>query len=209
MLNAICETDGLVARLLLIRHAQSTWNAEGRWQGWADPPLSAEGVRQAAAAAARLGGLGLERVVSSDLARAQRTAEVLAGGLGLGHVEADAGWRERNVGEWSGLTRVEIEARWPGQLLAWREGRLERPPGGEAQAELEARVRAGLERAAGGSGVSLVVTHGGVIHTAERLLGVEVTHIGNLGGRWVEDGGAAGEAFTTDAESPAGHTTVL
>ena len=198
-----------MARLLLIRHAQSTWNAEGRWQGWADPPLSPEGEGQALEAAARLAGLGLERVVASDLVRARRTAEIVAAALALGGVEVDPGWRERNVGEGSGLTRAEIEDRWPGQLLAWREGRLERPPGGEAQVELEARVRAAIERTAQGDGAVLVVTHGGVIHTAERLLGVEMTHIGNLAGRWVEDGGVAGPAFAAGEGSATQPTNVL
>jgi probable phosphoglycerate mutase len=148
-------------------------------------------------------------VIASDLTRARRTAEIVAAALGLGGVEIDPGWRERNVGEWSGLTRAEIEERWPGQLLAWREGRLERPPGGEAQAELEARVRAVIERAAHAEGAVLVVTHGGVIHTAERMLDVEMSRIGNLAGRWVEEGGAAGKAFTAPEESAAQPTNVL
>ena len=66
----------MAARVLLIRHGQSTWNADGRWQGWADPSLSPEGRTQAEAAAVALGAAGEQfaGVVSSDLARARETA---------------------------------------------------------------------------------------------------------------------------------------
>ena len=198
-----------MGRLLLIRHAQSTWNAAGKWQGWADPPLSREGEADAAAAAARLAGNGLTRAVSSDLVRAKQTAGILARALGLGEVSVDPGLRERNVGEWSGLTRTVIEERWPGQLAAWRAGELERPPGGETQAELDSRVMDALARVADGGGVPLVVTHGGVIHSVERQLGAEVSSIGNLAGRWLEDELVIGEALVTDRGTTTEGATVL
>src|ERR687894_225034 len=105
-----------MARLLLVRHGESTWNARGRWQGWADPPLTDLGRAQAEAAGPA--AAPVDAVVSSDLQRARATAELMAVALGLDpaavHVEPDV--RERDVGDFTGLTRAEIEERWPGVL---------------------------------------------------------------------------------------------
>ncbi|MDP9295247.1 MAG: histidine phosphatase family protein, partial [Actinomycetota bacterium] len=101
--------------VLLLRHAQSVWNAERRWQGWADAPLSEEGERQAELVGGRLQEEGLTSAASSDLRRARRTAELISRSLGLGPVGVDRGLRERDVGEWSGLTAAEVDERWPGQ----------------------------------------------------------------------------------------------
>ncbi len=86
-----------VARVLLLRHGQSTWNVEARWQGRADPPLSPAGEGQARQAAPAL--TGAVAVWSSDLARARRTAELLAPGDVT--VRVDARLRERDVGPWT------------------------------------------------------------------------------------------------------------
>src|SRR3954452_11777953 len=82
----------LMARLLLVRHGQSEWNAVGRWQGQADPPLTELGRAQARAAARAIGEL--DAVFSSDLRRARETAEVIAECIGVGPVISDAGLRE-------------------------------------------------------------------------------------------------------------------
>lgn len=189
-----------MARLLLIRHGQSAWNAEGRWQGWADTPLSPVGEAQALAAAERLRGEGLTAVVSSDLHRARRTAELLAGRLDLPLLDPVSDLRERDIGDWSGLTTVEIEQGWPGWLTAWRAGELDRPPAGESREELTARVVGALERLAAGDGCLLVVTHGGVIHLVQDRLGVGGTRVDNLCGRWIEAGFVAGEPVLVPAE---------
>src|SRR3954469_24787775 len=174
--------------VLVIRHAQSTWNAERRWQGWADAPLSELGERQAAGAAARLRDDGLVSAVDSDLRRARRTAELISEGLGLGPVRVDDGFRERDVGEWSGLAAEEMEERFPGQRDAWREGRLDRPPGGESTAQVLERVDAALARLRDEQGPLLVVSHGGVIRALERRAGLEPRAIAVLSGRWFEHG---------------------
>ncbi|HEX8581069.1 MAG TPA: histidine phosphatase family protein, partial [Acidimicrobiales bacterium] len=80
-------------RVLLVRHGQSVWNAEGRWQGQLDPPLSDVGAEQARAAAAHLDGV--VAVATSDLDRARRTAEILAEALGVGPAIVEPGLRER------------------------------------------------------------------------------------------------------------------
>ena len=184
-----------VARsLLLVRHGQSTWNDEGRWQGQADPPLSALGEAQAAEAAARLAGVGFAAVASSDLVRARRTAEIVARSLALGPVIVEPRLKEYDVGRWCGLTKPEIEQGWPGMIAAWAGGALPSTPGGELRVAFAERVVASLRRLAGEmpAGDMLVVTHSGVVRTLERLLGVEHVPIGNLSGRWClvdDDGG--------------------
>lgn len=177
-------------RFLLLRHAQSTWNAVGRWQGWGDPPLSQEGRLQASRAAEWLGATwpSLAEVVSSDLRRARDTAGPMAQRLRLGPVVLDQGVRERDLGEWTGLTAEQIEAAWPGQLARFRDGSLVRPPRGESTAELTARAMAALERLRDrcpGRDL-LVVCHGGVVRAVEAHLGAPPEPLANLCGRWVE-----------------------
>lgn len=179
--------------LLLIRHGQTTWNAEGRWQGWADTPLSDLGEQQARDAAAHLAGLGLTRVGSSDLSRARRTAELLATGLGIGGalvVEPDL--RERDVGAFSGKTIDELLVEFP-DCFEVGTRRLLQVPDGESDEALWERVAPAVlglaERYCDDS--LLLVSHGGVIRTIERHVGVDPgPSLPNLGGRWftVEDG---------------------
>jgi probable phosphoglycerate mutase len=178
-------------RLLLLRHGQSVWNADGRWQGQADPPLSPLGEAQARDGAPRLAALGFARLVASDLQRALRTAEIVAGPLGLA-VEVDRDLREIDVGDWTGMTRAEIEAEWPGELADWSEGRSESTIGGEPRAQLTARARAALLRAAAEVGPGdrvLLVSHGALIRNLDRLLGLQPQGVPNLGGRWYESDG--------------------
>lgn len=164
-------------RLLLVRHGQSEWNASGRWQGWADAPLNDVGRQQAKVASEVVGTVDV--VVSSDLGRARETAEIIAGGIGVGPVVVDAGLRERHVGEYTGLTRAEIEERWPGNLASYAD-----PPGGETREQVVERVLATVVRMAEayeGADV-LAVSHGGVIRYLERHLGEERPPLPNLAG---------------------------
>ena len=119
--------------LLIVRHGQSEWNAIGRWQGHADPALSELGRRQAAVAAASIGAV--DAIISSDLLRAAETAAIIAQQLGVGPVMIDERLRERDVGEWTGLTRTEIDKRWPG----WIDD-LRRPDGFEEVESVLLRV---------------------------------------------------------------------
>jgi probable phosphoglycerate mutase len=172
-----------MTRLLLVRHGESTWNAQKIWQGQADPPLSALGEQQALDAAAHVDGV--DSVWASDLARARRTAEIVAARLGV-EVRLDARLRERDAGEWQGHTRAEIEEAWPGYLASGR-----RPPGFEPDDALLARVLDALAavRAADAGGSVLVVTHGGIVRVVERHLGDHDDGlVPNLGGRWLEGG---------------------
>jgi broad specificity phosphatase PhoE len=170
-----------MTRLLLCRHGQSTWNASGRWQGQADPPLSELGRLQAQHAASRVGSVDL--VVASDLERARDTALIIAEALGVGPVIVDPDLRERDAGEWSGLTRAEIEEQWPGYL-----DREERPPGWEPQDALYDRAMRALARIDEEyrGAEALVVTHGGLIYAVEEHHGVPWQRIGNLEARELE-----------------------
>ena len=169
----------MVTRLLLVRHGESEWNAIGRWQGWADPPLSELGTRQAAVGSRSVGAV--DAIVSSDLLRASTTAEIIAGELGIGPVMVDAALRERDAGPWTGLTRRQIETEWPGWLA---EGK--RPEGYEEDDSVLDRVLPKLRTLERAGEVVLVVTHGGVIGAVERSLGEPHVRTPNLGGRVIE-----------------------
>ena len=175
-------------RVLLLRHGQSEWNALGKWQGHADPPLTALGRAQALAASRSLGTL--DAVVASDLQRAHETAEIIASQLGIGPVLVDARLRERDAGAWTGLTRADIDHTYPGYL---DDGR--RPPGWEGAETLAVRVVAALRDAHGAyhGGDVLAVAHSGVIRAVELSLNHDGGVLPNLGARWiwVDDAGMA------------------
>jgi broad specificity phosphatase PhoE len=170
-----------VSRILLLRHGESEWNAQGRWQGHGDPSLTELGRAQAREAGAQLASAGIERIVSSDLARAFETAQLVAAALGLA-VERDALWRERDIGIWTGLTRDEIAARWPRDYAHFRSHHADaRPGGGESDAMLRARAHAALAalRARHSGECVLVVAHRGIA----RML-APATPLGNA--EWCE-----------------------
>lgn len=186
--------------LLVVRHGESEWNAAGRWQGQSDPPLSARGEEQASRAAGALAGLGIDQVVTSDLHRARRTGEIISGLLGIAAPATDPGLREIDVGEWSGLTRVEIELGWPNLLAAWSAGRLESTPGGETLTALRTRVNEAIRRvldlAVPGPQrrTILVISHRRAISALEESAGVRPVRAGHLAGRMFTGGGFHGLA---------------
>jgi len=182
-------------RILLVRHGESTWNAEGRWQGQADPPLSERGRDQARAAAHHLPPARV--AVTSDLDRARETATLLAEPQGL-DVAVDVDLRERDAGAFSGLTRPEIHEHFPGSLPDDPQRRpddegLLAPPGWEHDDTVVERAWRALARLARALGeahddapVGIAVTHSGLIYAIERDLGLAGGRIANLEGRWVQ-----------------------
>jgi 2,3-bisphosphoglycerate-dependent phosphoglycerate mutase len=168
--------------MLVLRHGETTWNAEKRWQGRADSPLSALGVAQARFAGEALGASdAFDVVVTSNLSRARTTGTLIAEALGVPlTIEADLA--ERDVGVWSGLTFDEIEAGWPGALAAG-----EHPEGWEPDEEVADRAVDALRWIAKDNpgGRVLIISHGGLIRSVERSLGVESPHLANLGGLWL------------------------
>ena len=162
--------------LLCIRHAQSTMNAAGLWQGQANPPLSEEGRGQAYALGERLEGESLSVLVASDLRRARETAEIAGRRLGIA-TRLEPGLRELDVGDWTGLARDEIARRWPEDFDRFRSGDLDvRAGGGETRRELRERVLAALRslQQIYRDGRIGVVTHLGVIRTLSP--GIQITN---------------------------------
>ena len=102
----------MATTLLVARHGETDWNLERRWQGHAESDLTANGRAQAQALGGQLRGRGIDAIYSSDLRRARDTAGIVGGELGL-PVRVEQALREVDVGEWSGLTTDEIEARYP------------------------------------------------------------------------------------------------
>jgi broad specificity phosphatase PhoE len=180
-----------VQDLLIIRHGESEWNVEKRWQGWLDAPLTARGLRQARDRASSLAASGFTPTVvhCSDLGRARRTAEIIAEALGV-PVRPDAGLRERSGGDWEGFTADEIDEQWPGQRMAWRRGEITTMPNGEDDATVLARFDEAIATALASGTPALVVTHHGVLRLAATRAGADIsTLIPNLSGYWFEVAG--------------------
>ena len=156
-----------MATLILVRHGETDWNRDGRWQGHADAPLNDRGRAQARTLADELAGENVAAVYSSDLSRARETAAIIAQPLER-DVFVDARLREVHVGRWSGLTLPEIEGRYPDEVARWRAGAPDHAFGdGETYAAMGERVVAAVEEiAARHAGEQVVVVlHGGPIRS--------------------------------------------
>ncbi len=153
----------LAATLVFVRHGQSVWLAEGRFQGRADTPLSALGRRQAELAGARLAaphepprlpvpaGDPVE-IAHSPLARTTETAEAVAAaypaaGRERPPLRPEIGLVEIDQGAWEGLLQREVEERYPDEIAGWRRDPVGvHAPGGESLAEVDVRVRGAIGR---------------------------------------------------------------
>ena len=153
----------LAATLVLLRHGQSEWLAEGRFQGRSDTPLSRLGRRQAALAGARLAAPDAPprlpvpagepvAIVHSPLARTRETAEAVvrafrAAGRPVPALRPEPGLAEIAQGAWEGLFQREVEERWPVEISGWRRDPVHvHAPGGETLREVDTRVRDALAR---------------------------------------------------------------
>jgi len=153
-------------RIFLVRHGETSWNREGRFQGQIDVPLNDIGLRQADAVAEALKDVPFDRIISSNLSRALRTALPLASRMRLGMgVETDDDLREIGHGLWEGCTAAEVEAMYPGALALWHT----RPetvvmPEGESLADVQNRAWPALLRIAEEKGETIAVfTHDAVL----------------------------------------------
>lgn len=158
--------QGLNATIVLLRHGESVWVAEGRFQGQGDSPLSPEGILQAGLAAARFGdpdavpalpvpaGPPVE-IRHSPLARTTATAALVADairtstGVGTGMaLVPDPGLMEIGQGAWEGRPATEVEEHWPDVLAGWRRDPLTTwAPGGESLIDVDRRIRASVAQA--------------------------------------------------------------
>jgi probable phosphoglycerate mutase len=163
---------------VLLRHGQTVWNAERRFQGQSDIPLDPTGEAQAERAGRLLAALRPSVIVSSDLSRATATAAPLARLSGL-EVSLDKELRERSGGRWEGLTDTEIRAQYPAEHASWT------PPEGEASAAVAHRAKAAMEKVADSLApgtLAVVVSHGAAIRLGMgELLGLPADAFGILG----------------------------
>ena len=155
--------------LLLIRHGQTNWNLEQRFQGQSDIPLNETGRKQAAALADRLSAKQFDAIYSSDLQRAAETAAIILQMSGFNpDLHPDSRLREVNFGDWEGLTYDEIRAKHPDPLAAWEADIFKNaPPNGETLEGLAVRVQSMLDelREKHEDQNILIVAHGGVLQT--------------------------------------------
>lgn len=168
-------------KIILARHGETPWNAEGRYQGQEDIALSAVGEAQAAALASRLREVRIDRAVASPLSRARRTAEIALGER-ASMLATDGGFMEIAHGEWEGLLAAEIRERDGDRLQAWRDAPHEvLMPGGESLQHVLDRAWPALARACDGLGEDdtlFVVAHDAVNRVLLcRVLGLPLAHL--------------------------------
>jgi probable phosphoglycerate mutase len=176
-----------MTELIVIRHGETDWNRQQRFQGQIDVPLNAAGRRQAARLAPRLAGEAFDVVVASDLQRARATAEAAVNGRAI---EADPLWREQSFGVLEGLDATTIAVQHPALWARWLCHEADfAPPGGESVRTFHDRVQRALQRVVRAhSGRCIAVfTHGGVLDMLWRasqnlpLHGPRVCEIPNTG----------------------------
>ncbi|MGI8908448.1 MAG: histidine phosphatase family protein [Candidatus Sumerlaeaceae bacterium] len=164
--------DKTWTEFVVVRHGQTHWNAQERWQGWLDSELTELGREQARAAANALRAMKIDAVYSSDAGRALETAGIVATPHQL-DVQPVEALRERFYGDYEGLNTEEIEGRFPGTRYSkTRDTRdLWRPPGGESLVEVAERVHAFLKELAvrhAGQRV-LLIAHSGVVRVLDMI----------------------------------------
>jgi broad specificity phosphatase PhoE len=165
-----------VTTIFLARHGESDWNVEKRFQGHSDRPLTERGRKQARALADLVGAEKIDAVYTSPLSRARETAEIVAARAGLEAV-ALPDLREVDTGSWSGLSRADVEARFPEGFARWRSGGSGWE-NGESYDEMAERVIGALRKIAEDhpDGRVLVISHGGpirAIHAAAEGLAIK------------------------------------
>ena len=158
-------------RLILVRHGETEWNAQRRYQGQANVPLSALGRRQAELVAERLAGQEIEAVYASDLSRAWETARTIVGDSGL-EIFPEPRLRELGFGILEGLTFDEAQEKYSQMINAWLEDFHNTPQDGEAIDDFHARVVSLLEdlKAKHDNQVVLLVAHGGPLSELLRII---------------------------------------
>jgi len=135
----------LTTRLILIRHGETDWNVEKRYQGQEDPPLNRRGRDQAQWLAEALSGIPLDVLYSSPLARARETAQTLKERLGV-PLHFEERLKEIHLGEWGGKLSAEVAEQDPDRHLRWETDAWSvTPPGGESLFQVRERVHAAAD----------------------------------------------------------------
>ncbi len=170
-----------MVRLFLVRHGETSWNADAIYRGRSNVPLSATGRVQAACLGRRLSSEGLTAIYTSPLGRATETADAIARHVGVQSV-VEPDLTDLHCGEWEGLTDEEVKVRYPELRRTWlATPHLVRLPGGEALDDVLARVSRVLDRICGGEGVVALVSHR-VVHKVAicALLGLDTSHFWDI-----------------------------
>lgn len=191
-------TEPAKRQLILLRHGQTEYNATDRMQGQLDTDLTELGRTQAKTAAAELATRGPARIVSSDLRRAFDTAVALGDASSL-PVAVDDRLRETHLGDWQGLTHLDVDELSPGARLEWRGNATMAPPGGESRIDVARRSVPVVQELVdtvptwgdGTAGPVVLVAHGGLIAAlTAALLDLPVDRWPVLGGlsntSWVQ-----------------------
>ena len=157
--------------LMLVRHGQTEWNVQRRYQGQSDVPLSAFGRRQAALLAERLASQKIDAVYASDLERSRETAMLIAEKHAL-NVTPEPRLRELKFGVLEGLTFDEAQIQYPGMITAWMEDFNRPPQGGETIDLFQARILSLLDdlKQRHDEQVLLLVGHGGSLSEIVRAV---------------------------------------
>jgi broad specificity phosphatase PhoE len=140
-----------MTKLVLIRHGETDWNIEGRYQGQADPPLNAKGFLQAQKLALELQESGIEVLYTSPLLRTKQTSQILSDQLGIPDIE-EPRFMEIHQGDWQTRLRSEIQTLYPDLFNAWEANPWEvTPPGGENLSQVQSRVDEAIDDILGGN----------------------------------------------------------
>ena len=163
------RSSDALKRVILVRHGETAGQSSIRYYGVTDVPLSDEGREQVRAARDRIRGETFDAVWASTLCRSWESAKIVAPGR---PVQLESDFREIDFGDWEGLTAEEIAVVDPAGYARWQAEGLEFTfPGGEARAELRARVARGLDRIrATGAESVLVAVHKGVVRALLELI---------------------------------------
>ncbi len=168
-----------MTRIILVRHGETVWNLEGRYQGQEDTPLSPRGLEQGRRLAEALRDVPIDACVASPLERALQTCRMCAERHGL-PVETDARLLEIHHGAWEGMLAGDIAARYPEAYAAWHSApQLVQMPGGESLEDVRRRARAAFDDyAARFAGRSVLVAAHDAVNKAVicDLLGLDLSH---------------------------------
>jgi broad specificity phosphatase PhoE len=129
----------MVQRVFIVRHGETDYNAQHRWQGQIDVPLNQLGLEQADKLAAHFADIEIDAIYSSDLSRAYETAQRVAAIKGLSVIQ-DKRLREISVGVFEGMTREELKVQYPEELEHWDKDESFAPPKGESRQQVQERA---------------------------------------------------------------------
>ncbi len=149
----------------MVRHGQTVSNCQGVYCGWLDVPLTDEGICQAEETSQKMKEVPLDYIITSDLLRTQKTAEIINKYHSI-EIENNGRFREMNFGLWEGMTYGAIKTQFPTELVAWEKEWLDYPvPKGESLRQMYERVTRGIDKVIGDhpQGKILLVSHGGCI----------------------------------------------